>query len=80
MKILILLPLLLTSCTPFEREIAEEVCHEASVAERAIEADLNHPMYGPECPGMENKAITGTNTSIKRKIKPSGRHRGDLGP
>lgn len=36
------------ACTPFEREIAEEVIHEAVVAEQAIEADLekNEPAHG----------------------------------
>ena len=37
--------LLVFGCTPFEREIAEEVAHEASVAEQAIEADLAGTTY-----------------------------------
>ncbi len=32
--------LLTISCTPMEREIAEEVLHEAAIAEEAVEADL----------------------------------------
>lgn len=40
-----LLALLLTGCTPFEREMAEEVVHEVEVAEEAVVNDL-------ECPGM----------------------------
>lgn len=36
----------LGSCTPAEVSIAEEVVHEASVAEQAIEDDLDeHPVY-----------------------------------
>jgi hypothetical protein len=36
--------LFLTACTPAAVQIAEEVIHEASVAENAIEQDI-------ECPG-----------------------------
>ncbi len=37
------LMILFPSCTPFEREVAEEVCHEVAVAEQAIEKDLSTP-------------------------------------
>jgi len=44
----------LASCTPWEREVAEEVLYEASVAEQAVEADLKGtvyvPQYGPTAP------------------------------
>lgn len=45
--------LFLTSCSPQEAFIAQEVLHEASVAEQAIEADLS----GPTAPPYKRKEI-----------------------
>ena len=42
MKCKAALLLLLTSCTPIERELAEDCLHEVIVAEEAIEEDLAH--------------------------------------
>jgi hypothetical protein len=43
----ILMIALTTSCTPAEVMLVEEVAHEASVAEQAIEADLRGPRKPP---------------------------------
>lgn len=45
------------ACTPMEREIAEEVLHEASVAEQAIEADLEGKVYTPQQGATAEKPI-----------------------
>lgn len=70
--------LLLTSCTPMEREIVEEVIHEASVAEQAIEKDmfntdtLPHPNQTNELPERIPN-VTQKNSSQVRRRDEKGR-------
>ena len=40
---LLFLLVLFPSCTPWEREVTEEVVHEAYIAEQAIAKDLSTP-------------------------------------
>ena len=70
-----ILLLLTTSCTPFEREVAEEVIHEASVAEHAIEQDLNDDC--PGCRSMQQDANPQTAVKNQRQYPKRNRNRID---
>jgi hypothetical protein len=65
----------LASCTPFEREVAEEVLHEASVAEQAVEADLKGtvyvPQYGPTAPTRTPAPAIDNRTGAAQTKMPS---------
>jgi hypothetical protein len=74
-----LLCVILTGCTPAEVAIVEEVAHEASVAEQAIEHDL-------ECSGADPVVLNPPMQSqqgsiqIKNKPQPTKHQKGNFGP
>jgi len=75
MKKLLISGMFLTSCTPQEAYIAEEVMHECSVAEQAIEDDL----MGAGAPEFNRPRIDDRTAPVIKKpihdnyTRPNGR-------